>query len=74
MFQISNHQAIDEGAVVLQGFTEIFSRDIISLFPLALQRTVLLSKHLGDLLDHLRFQGIRLLDYRPRFVHKLEPS
>jgi hypothetical protein len=33
----SHHQTIEEGAVVLQGLAEVFSRDIIALFPLALQ-------------------------------------
>jgi hypothetical protein len=28
---LSNHQAVEEGAVALQGLAEIFSRDIISL-------------------------------------------
>jgi hypothetical protein len=32
---------------------------------------MLVSKHLGDLLDHLRYQCICLLDYKARFVHKL---
>jgi len=34
---LSNHQAVEEGAVVLQGLAEIFSRDIIALIPLTLQ-------------------------------------
>ena len=56
---------------MLQGLAEIFSRDIIALIPLALQRAMFVGKHLGDLLDHLRYQRIRLLDSRARFVHKL---
>ena len=69
---LSNHQAVEEGAVALQGLAEIFSRDIISLIPLALQPAMFVGKHLGDLLlDHLRYQRIRLLDSRARFVHKL---
>lgn len=28
-------------------------------------------KHLSNLLNHLRYQRIRLLDSRARFIHKL---
>ncbi len=56
---------------MLQSLAEIFSRDIIALIPLAFQRAMFVGKHLGDLLDHLRHQRIRLLDSSARFVHKL---
>ena len=34
---LSNHQAVEEGAVVLQGLAKILSSDIIALIPLTLQ-------------------------------------
>jgi hypothetical protein len=68
---LSNHQAVEEGVVALQGLAKVFSRDILTLVPLPLQRAAFVAKHLGNLLDHLRHQRIRLLDSRTRFVHKL---
>ncbi len=56
---------------MLQGLAEIFGREIFALLLLALQRDVFVGKHLGDLLDHLRYKGIRLLDSRAWLVHKL---
>jgi hypothetical protein len=67
----SNHQTIEEGAVALQGLAEILSGHILALIPPALQRASLFGKHSGDLLDHLRYQRIRLLDGRARFVHRV---
>jgi hypothetical protein len=63
---LPNHQTIEEGAVALQRLTEIFSGDILALIPLAFQGAMFSGKHLGDLLDHLRYQRIRLLDSRAR--------
>lgn len=34
---LSNHQAIEEEAITLQGLAEIFSRDIIALIPQTFQ-------------------------------------
>ena len=53
MFQISNHQPIEEGAVVQQGLAEVFRRDFLALMPLLLQGAVFVGEHLGDLRDHL---------------------
>jgi len=55
----SNHQAVEEGAVVLQGRAEIFSRDIIALVPLPFQRAMFVGKFLSDFLNHLRYKRIR---------------
>jgi len=67
---MSNHQAIEEGVVALQGLAEIFSRYFYTLIPLGFQRAMLVGKHSCDLLDRLRYQPIRLLDSRARFIHK----
>ena len=56
---------------MLQSYAEVFSRNIIALFPLPLQQAMLIGKHLSDLIDHIRYQRIRLLDSRAGFVHKL---
>ena len=52
-YSLSNHQAVEEGAVMLQGLPEIFRGDILALVPLALQGAVFIGKHLDDLLEHL---------------------
>lgn len=67
----SNHQTFEEGVVAQPRLAEVFGRDLLALFPLALQRGMFVRKHPGELLDDLRYQRIRLLDSRAWFVHKL---
>lgn len=55
---------------MLQSLAEIFSRNVITIFPLLLQRVVFIGKHLSDFLDHIGNKRIRLLDSRTRFIHK----
>ncbi len=56
---------------MLQGLPKIFRGNIISLVPLAFQRAMFVGKNLDYLLEHLRYQGICLLDRNAGFIHKL---
>src|SRR5437868_6509294 len=63
-------QAVEEGTIAAQGYTQIFGGNVVATAPLPFQFAAFFGETVRQSLDHFRDERVRLFDRAARLVHK----
>src|ERR1700730_7306598 len=68
LYQLDRKQSLEERTVALQGYTQVFCRDVVTAIPLVFEIGSLFREDLGEALHSRGNQSIRLLNGFARLV------